>query len=124
MAVLDWELSVLGHPLADFAYHAMMYHMPAYIVAGLSGADLQALGIPSEADYVAAYCACTGGTSIPGYRFALVFNFFRLAAIFHGKKGRVIRGTASSAQASERATVFPELAALAVAQIQKDFDYG
>jgi aminoglycoside phosphotransferase (APT) family kinase protein len=56
LAVLDWELSTLGHPLADFAYNAMMYRMPPDIIAGLSGMDLAALNIPSEAEYVAAYC--------------------------------------------------------------------
>lgn len=117
LAVLDWELSTLGHPLADFAYHAMMYHMPPHIVAGLGGADLADLNIPSEADYVAAYCRRTGRDVIPGYSFALAFNFFRLAAIFHGIKGRAIRGTAASAQAHQRAAAFPELAALAVAHI-------
>lgn len=116
LAVLDWELSTLGHPLADFAYHAMMYHMPPYIVAGLAGADLTALNVPSEEDYIAAYCARTGRDGIPNYRFYTAFNFFRLAAIFHGIKGRVIRGTASSAQAADRARRFPELAALAWAQ--------
>lgn len=120
LAVLDWELSTLGHPLADFAYHAMMYHMPSHIVAGLAGADLEALNIPSEEDYVAEYCRRTARDSIPGYRFALAFNFFRLAAIFHGIKGRAIRGTAASAQAHERAVAFPELAALAVALIPGD----
>src|SRR3546814_5845796 len=62
--LLDWELSTLGHPLADFAYNAVMYHMPPHIVAGLGGADLAALNIPSEADYIAAYCARTGRASI------------------------------------------------------------
>lgn len=117
VAVLDWELSTLGHPLADFAYNAMMYHMPPHIVAGLGGADLAALNIPSEADYIAAYCARTGRASIPDYRFYTAFNFFRLAAIFHGIKGRVIRGTASSQQAEDRARVFPELAELAWRQL-------
>ncbi|WP_037474960.1 phosphotransferase [Sphingobium sp. ba1] len=117
VAVLDWELSTLGHPLADFAYHAMMYHMPSHIVAGLADADLGTLNIPSEDAYIEAYCRRTGRAEIPGYRFALAFNFFRLAAIFHGIKGRAIRGTAASAQAQERAAAFPELAALAVAQI-------
>lgn len=116
LAVLDWELSTLGHPLADFAYHAMMYHMPPHIVAGLAGTDPVALNIPSEEDYIAAYCARTGRDGISNYRFYTAFNFFRLAAIFHGIKGRVIRGTASSAQAAERARMFPELAALAWAQ--------
>lgn len=112
IAVLDWELSTLGHPLADFAYHTMMYHMPPHIVAGLAGADLDALNIPSEADYVAAYCRRTGQADIPDYRFYMAFNFFRMAAIFHGIRGRVIRGTASSAQAAERAKAFEELAAI------------
>jgi aminoglycoside phosphotransferase (APT) family kinase protein len=113
IAVLDWELSTLGNPLADFAYHAMMYRMPPDIVAGLAGADLAALNIPSEEDYVAAYCARTGRTSIPAYEFYIAFNFFRLAAIVHGIKGRVIRGTAASAHARERAETFPALARLA-----------
>jgi aminoglycoside phosphotransferase (APT) family kinase protein len=113
LAVLDWELSTLGHPLGDFAYHAMMYRMPPHIVAGLAGADLEALGIPSEADYVAAYCRRTGRDSIPNYDFYVAFNFFRLAAIFHGIKGRVLRGTAASEHAKDRAKSFPVLARLA-----------
>ncbi len=114
LAVLDWELSTLGHPLADFAYHAMMYQMPPDIVAGLAGADLAALNIPSEADYVAAYCERTGRATIPNYGFYLAFNVFRLAAILHGIKGRVVRGTAASAQAEARAKAFPRLARLAL----------
>lgn len=113
LAVLDWELSTLGHPLADFAYHAMMYRMPPDIVAGLGGADVAALGLPSEQDYVAAYCARTGRDGIADYEFYIAFNFFRIAAIFHGIKGRVIRGNASSAHARERAASFPRLARLA-----------
>tara|TARA_R110000868_G_scaffold226080_9_gene478565 strand:- start:17 stop:1087 length:1071 start_codon:yes stop_codon:yes gene_type:complete len=118
LAVLDWELSTLGHPGADFAYNAMMYRMPPHIVAGLGGADIAALGIPSEQDYVASYCARTGRGSLPGYDFYVAFNFFRLAAIFHGIKGRVIRGTASSAQARDRVKVLPELMALAWKQAE------
>jgi aminoglycoside phosphotransferase (APT) family kinase protein len=113
LAVLDWELSTLGHPLADFAYHAMMYQMPPQIVAGLGGADLAALNIPDEAAYVAAYCARTGRAGIADWDFYVAFNFFRLAAIFHGIKGRVIRGTAASAHARERAASFPILTRLA-----------
>lgn len=119
LAVLDWELSTLGHPLADFAYHAMMYQMPPDIVAGLGGADLNALNIPSEADYVSAYCARTGRTSIANWDFYVAFNFFRLAAIFHGIKGRVIRGTAASAHAHERAKALPRLSALARQSMEK-----
>ena len=112
VAVLDWELSTLGHPLVDFAGHAMMYHMPPHIVAGLAGADIAACGIPAEGDYIAAYCRRTGRTAIPDYDVYLAFNFFRMAAIFHGIKGRAIRGTAASAQAVERGRHFPELARL------------
>ncbi len=119
LAVLDWELSTLGHPGADFAYNAMMYRMPPAIVAGLAGADIAALGIPTEADYCAAYCARTGRAAMPAYDFYMAFNFFRLAAIFHGIKGRVIRGTASSAQAKERVAVLPELMELAWQQAVK-----
>ena len=113
LAVLDWELSTLGHPLADFAYHAMMYQMPPDIVAGLGDADIASLNIPTQADYVAAYCARTGRTEIPNWDFYIAFNFFRLAAIFHGIKGRVIRGTAASAHAKDRAASFPRLTRLA-----------
>jgi len=113
IAVLDWELSTLGHPLADFAYHAMMYQMPPEIVAGLGGADLATLNIPDEDAYLAAYCARTGRDGIADWGFYVAFNYFRLAAIFHGIKGRVIRGTASSAHAKDRAAIFPRLAALA-----------
>jgi len=119
LAVLDWELSTLGHPLADFAYHAMMYRMPPHIVAGLAGADLARLNIPSEEAYVAAYCRRTGRATMPGYDFYVAFNFFRIAAIFHGIKGRVLRGTASSTQAKERVRILPELTEIAWAQAQR-----
>jgi aminoglycoside phosphotransferase (APT) family kinase protein len=113
MAVLDWELSTLGHPLADFAYHAMMYHMPPDIVAGLGGANLRELNIPTEQAYVAAYCLRTKRSGINNYPFLIAFNFFRLAAIFHGIRGRVVRGAAASEHASERASAFPRLAQIA-----------
>ena len=119
VAVLDWELSTLGHPLADFAYHAMMYRMPPDIVAGLKGTDLAALGIPDEKEYVAAYCDRMGRGSIPNWDFYVAFQFFRLAAIFHGIKGRVARGTAANEQARERAEAFPRLAKLAVDAMEK-----
>lgn len=115
LAVLDWELSTLGHPLADFAYHAMMFRMPPDIVAGLGGADIAAFGIPTEADYLAAYCERMARPLIAqaDYDFYVAFNFFRLTAIFHGIKGRVVRGTAASAHAKERAASLPRLIALA-----------
>ncbi|MEY2943809.1 MAG: hypothetical protein RLY97_1823 [Pseudomonadota bacterium] len=113
LAVLDWELSTLGHPLADFAYHAMMYRMPPNIVPGLGDADIAALNIPSEADYVAAYCRRVGRENMPDYEYYIIFNLFRLAAIFHGIKGRVLRGTAANAEAESRAKSFPILARMA-----------
>jgi aminoglycoside phosphotransferase (APT) family kinase protein len=119
LAVLDWELSTLGHPGADFAYHAMMYRMPPYIVAGLGNIDPATRGIPSEEEYAAAYCARRGLTDLPGYDFFVAFNFFRLAAIFHGIKGRVLRGTAASAQAAQRVEALPTLTALAWAQAER-----
>ncbi|GAM06774.1 phosphotransferase [Novosphingobium sp. MBES04] len=113
IAVLDWELSTLGHPLADFAYAAMMYRMPPDIVAGLKGADLAALNIPDEKSFVEAYCTRMGREHIPAWRFYMTFQLFRLAAIFHGIKGRILRGTAANAQAITRAEAFPRLARLA-----------
>jgi aminoglycoside phosphotransferase (APT) family kinase protein len=110
IAVLDWELSTLGNPLVDFANHAMMYRMPPDIVAGLDGADLASLNIPGEAEYVAMYCRRTGRTGIPNWDYYMAFNFFRMAAIFHGIKSRAIRGTAASAHARERGSKFPRLA--------------
>lgn len=119
IAVLDWELSTLGHPLADFAYQAMMYHMPPEILPGLKGLDIEGLNIPSEENYVAAYCKRTGRERILNWDFYMAFQFFRIAAIFHGIKGRVIRGTAANAQAKERAKAFPRLAQLAVTAMDR-----
>jgi aminoglycoside phosphotransferase (APT) family kinase protein len=116
LAVLDWELSTIGHPLADFAYHVMMYRMPPLIIAGLVGADLAQLGLPSEADYVASYCRRTGRSGIKNLNFYVAFNMFRLAAIFHGIKGRIARGTASSAHARDMVAALPLIAERAWAQ--------
>ncbi|HEV2078775.1 MAG TPA: phosphotransferase family protein [Allosphingosinicella sp.] len=113
LAVLDWELSTLGHPLADFSYHLMMYRMPADLFTGLAGLDLPALNIPSEAEYVAAYCRRTGRAGIPNLDFYVAFNMFRLAAILHGIKGRLARGTASSAHADKMVHGLEPLADLA-----------
>ncbi|MDQ4087926.1 MAG: phosphotransferase family protein, partial [Pseudomonadota bacterium] len=85
LAVLDWELSTLGHPLADFSYHLMMYRLPE----ALAEADLAALNIPEEREYVAAYCRRTGRDGIPHLDFYMAFNLFRLAGIVHGIKGRL-----------------------------------
>jgi aminoglycoside phosphotransferase (APT) family kinase protein len=107
IAVLDWELSTLGHPLADFTYHLMMYRARPMVIAGLVGSDLEALNIPSEADYVAAYCRRTGRTGIPDLDFYLAFNMFRFAGIIHGIKGRAKRGTAASDNAKDLIDALP-----------------
>jgi aminoglycoside phosphotransferase (APT) family kinase protein len=119
LAVLDWELSTLGHPLADFSYHLMMYRMPSAIFTGLAGLDLPALNIPSEAEYVAAYCRRTGRDGISDLDFYVAFNMFRLAAILHGIKGRLARGTAASAHAGKMVEGLEPLAELAWQQASR-----
>jgi aminoglycoside phosphotransferase (APT) family kinase protein len=119
VAVLDWELSTLGHPLADFAYHLMIYRMPPGFSTGLAGLDLPSLGIPSEADYVAAYCRRTGRDGIAQLDFYVAFSLFRLAAIIHGIKGRMLRGTASSPQAAAAVEQLDRIATLALEQTRR-----
>ncbi len=112
-AVLDWELSTLGDPVVDFTYNLMMYRVPSFLPWGLADRDLKALGLPSEEDYVAAYCRRTGRTGIDDRELYLAFNLFRLAAIIHGIKGRMIRGTASSAGAAAMVEQLDMLASIA-----------
>ena len=112
-AVLDWELSTLGDPAADFVYHLMMYRMPAGMFTGLKGLDFAALGIPSEAEYIAAYCRRTGRDSLPNIDYLMAFVMFRLAAITHGIRGRIARGNASSDHAAATAALTEPLADLA-----------
>jgi aminoglycoside phosphotransferase (APT) family kinase protein len=101
LAVLDWELSTLGHPLADFAYHAMAWRVTPAEFRGLKGHDLPALGIPGEADYVAAYCRRTGRSAIADWDYYLAFNMFRMAAILQGILARALQGSAASSDALE-----------------------
>jgi aminoglycoside phosphotransferase (APT) family kinase protein len=117
-AVLDWELSTLGDPAADFVYHLMMYRMPAGMFTGLKGLDFADLGIPSEEQYVAAYCQRTGRNGLPHLDYLIVFVIFRLAAICHGIRGRLARGSASSAHAEATAALTEPLADLAWAQAE------
>lgn len=116
-AVLDWELSTLGDPAADFVYHLMMYRMPAGMFTGLAGLDLAELGIPREEEYVAAYCERTGRGSIANLDYLVVFVIFRLAAICHGIRGRLARGSAASRHAEATAALTEPLAELALAQL-------
>jgi aminoglycoside phosphotransferase (APT) family kinase protein len=100
LAVVDWELSTLGHPLADLAYFCMALRLPRNpVIPGLAGMDRDALGIPSEAALLARYAAATGRTAVPDWNFCLAFNFFRLAAIAQGVLKRAEQGNASSEQA-------------------------
>jgi aminoglycoside phosphotransferase (APT) family kinase protein len=121
LAVLDWELSTLGDPLADFSYHLMQWHMP-HAEAGtgsLVGLDLAALGIPTLKDYVAAYVSRTGLDPRPHLPVYFAYNFFRLAAIMQGIAGRVRDGTATSAFAAAKAELVRPLAAKAFAFAQQ-----
>ena len=100
LAVLDWELSTLGHPLADFAYHCMTWVLPPGSGRGMAGVDLTSTGIPSLQQYTARYCGRTGRPDgIPNFEFYLAYNMFRLAGILQGIMKRVVDGTAASAQA-------------------------
>ncbi len=115
LAVLDWELSTLGHPLADLAYQCMQWRLPHQAgMRGLGGLDRQALGLPDEDEYVAAYCARRGIDRIENWNFYLAFAFFRLAAILQGVVRRAHDGNASNpTRAREMAKAIPVLAAMA-----------
>ena len=117
LAVLDWELSTLGHPLADFSYHCMGWHIAPGAFRGIGGLDVTSLGIPTEAEYISRYCERTGLTTPEAlkadWNFYLAYNLFRLAAILQGIAKRVEAGTASSAQAVSSAAGAPLLAKMA-----------
>ena len=97
LAVLDWELSTLGHPLVDLAYHVMAWRVTPAEFRGLKGHDLQALGIPLEPEYLAAYGRRTGRAALPHWDYYLAFNMFRMAAILQGIRARALQGSAASA---------------------------
>jgi aminoglycoside phosphotransferase (APT) family kinase protein len=120
-ALLDWELSTLGQPLADLAYQCMQLRMdPGKHLSGLNGIDRAALGIPSEQEYVACYCEHRGLERIDNWPFYLVFSFFRFAAILQGVKKRAIDGNASSTVALEYAKLIKPLAEKALAVIREE----
>ncbi len=117
LAVLDWELSTLGHPLADFSYHCMGWHIPPGTFRGIGGLDHSALGIPSERDYVQRYCERTArsnaDTLMADWNFYLAYNLFRLASITQGIAKRVVDGTAASDEAKATGASTRPLAAMA-----------
>ncbi|HVS63079.1 MAG TPA: phosphotransferase [Thermoanaerobaculia bacterium] len=110
LAVLDWELSTLGHPLADLSYNCLLYRTDPDAFGGFGDTDLAALGIPTESEYVAAYCRRTGRESIDGWEFYMAFALFRIAAILQGIMGRVVDGTAAAKNAAERGAMAPAVA--------------
>ncbi|MDO8693494.1 MAG: phosphotransferase [Sheuella sp.] len=101
IGLLDWELATLGHPLADFAYHCMSWHIPASLWRGIGGLDLAELGIPSEEKYVKQYSTISGFSGIEHWDFYIAYNLFRMAAILQGIARRAVDGTAASADAIE-----------------------
>ena len=118
IGILDWELSTLGDPLADLAYQLMAWRFPREGgISGLEGLDRSSLGLPSDDDYIAAYCHRTGRDGIDNWPFYMAFCFFRIAAILQGIKKRAQIGTASSAEADSRAIMVGPLAALGAACI-------
>lgn len=121
IAVLDWELSTLGHPYADLAYQCMGMRLPSGngpgASSGLLGVDTQALGIPSEQDYIDSYCQRMGIDKLDNWNFYLAFSFFRLAAIAQGVAKRAADGNASSKAAGGIATMVQPIAANALAII-------
>jgi aminoglycoside phosphotransferase (APT) family kinase protein len=126
LAVLDWELSTIGHPLGDFTYHLMAWQMSETGVgsAGLKGKDLHLLGIPTEEEYVRAYCERTGRDGIANRDFYSAYNFFRIAAILQGVAGRVRDGTAASAHAEQAARAVRPLAELGLGCAEKSAASG
>ncbi|MEM7300407.1 MAG: phosphotransferase [Pseudomonadota bacterium] len=122
IAVLDWELSTLGHPLADLAYQCMQWRLPHQGgMRGLGGMDRAAIGIPTEKEYVASYCARRGVSEIPNWPFYIVFCMFRLTAILQGVYRRAVEGNASNpGRAKEMAAAIPLLARAGIDLIEKE----
>ena len=120
LAVLDWELSTLGHPFADLAYQCMQWRFPNEGESrGLAGIDRVALGIPTEADYVAAYCRRMGLPVIPNWTFLIAFSLFRMAAIVQGVYKRTLDGNASNPERGRKmGAAMPMMARLAVETIE------
>ncbi len=110
LAVLDWELSTLGHPLADLAYNCMLYRLSPDAFGGFGETDLASLGIPTEKEYLAQYCRRTGREGIDDWEYYMAFSVWRIAAILQGIAKRALDGTASSKQATERGAMAPRVA--------------
>ncbi|MBT4519305.1 MAG: phosphotransferase, partial [Halieaceae bacterium] len=115
IALLDWELSTLGHPMADLANQCMAWMLPRMGgIRGLAGVDRKAIGIPSDEEYIERYCQRTGRDGIDNWPFYLAFSLFRLAAIVQGIKKRAQIGTASSSEADSRGDMVKPMAEAAL----------
>ena len=122
IAVLDWELSTLGHPFADLSYQCMQWRLPHESgFRGLGGLDRAALGLPTEAEYVARYCERRGLDGVPDWTFHLAFSFFRLAAICQGVYKRALDGNASN---PEKAKAYGEAVRLLAGLACEAIDEG
>ena len=120
LAVLDWELSTLGHPMADFSYHCMSWHIAPGQFRGIGGLDLAALGIPGEAEYIDMYAKNTGrpvGTK--NWGFYMAYNMFRMAGILQGIMKRYVDGTAASQQALDAGKRARPMAEMGWAQVER-----
>lgn len=118
LAVLDWELSTIGHPFADLAYQCMYWRLPNSW-NGLGGVDRKAVGLPTEVEYVEAYCRRAGLDAIPGWTFLIAFSFFRIAAIAQGVFKRALDGNASNPErARQYGNAVPMMAELAMQEIE------
>ncbi|WP_342067252.1 phosphotransferase family protein [Achromobacter kerstersii] len=120
IALLDWELSTLGHPLADLAYHCMCWRIPPALWRGVAGLDLAALGIPSEAEFVRAYCRARNLEPPANWDFYLAYSFFRIAAILQGVYARALAGNAAASDGQEMGARVAPLAALGWEAAQRE----
>jgi len=124
IAIVDWELSTLGHPLADLAYNCLTYHLAPEALGRADGGEIDRRGLPSESAYVAAYCRRTGRSGVPDWHFYLAFSMFRLASILQGVYARGLHGNAASAHALQRGAAARQIAerGWTTAQTQLDLD--
>jgi aminoglycoside phosphotransferase (APT) family kinase protein len=125
LAVIDWELSTIGHPFSDLAYQCMQWRFPNHeTMRGLANLDRRGLGIPTEQDYIAKYCERVGISGIPNWNFYLAFSFFRLAAIVQGVKKRGLEGNASNPEkalkSGERVPLMAKMGVAAIAEPAAD----
>lgn len=120
VAVLDWELSTIGHPIADLAYNCLAYHLPRDGGRGFGDEDIAALGLPSERAYLADYCRRTGRDAVPHWRFFLLLAMFRTIAIMSGVHRRAAEGNAADARAASIARLYPIIADRALDLIQRE----